>query len=36
MTHAMAFVTSVMEHRLEREITQWVHHEGSFQQPIIP
>ena len=25
----MAFVTPVMEHWLEREIAQWVHHEGS-------
>ena len=30
----MAFVTPVVEHWLEREITQWIHHEGSTQQPI--
>ena len=26
----MAFVTPVVEHWLEREIAQWVHHEGSI------
>ena len=26
--HTTAFVTPVVEHRLEREIAQWVHHEG--------
>ena len=26
-----AFVTPVMEHWLEREISQWVHHEGSIR-----
>ena len=25
-----------MEHRLEQEIAQWVHHEGLIQQPIEP
>ena len=30
----MAFVTSVMELWLEREIAQWVHHEGSIRRPI--
>ena len=29
ITHTMAFVTPVMEHWLEWEIAQWVHHEGS-------
>ena len=29
----MTFVTPV-EHWLEREIAQWVHHEGSIQRPI--
>ena len=28
--------TPVVEHWLEREIAQWVHHEGSIQQPIAP
>ena len=28
MYHPTAFVTLVMEHWLEREIAQWVHHEG--------
>ena len=27
--HTMAFVTPVVEHWLEREVAQWVHHEGS-------
>ena len=26
-----AFVTPVVEHWLEREIAQWVHHEGSIR-----
>ena len=26
--HTTAFVTPVVEHWLEREIAQWVHHEG--------
>ena len=28
--HTTAFVAPVMEHWLEREIAQWVHHEGSI------
>ena len=28
--HTTAFVTPAMEHWLEREIGQWVHHEGSI------
>ena len=32
----MAFVKPVVEHWLEREIAQWVHHEGSFRRPIAP
>ena len=28
----MAFGTPVMEHWLEREITQWVHHGGLIQR----
>ena len=31
-----AFVTPVVEHWLEWEIAQWVHHEGSIRQPIAP
>ena len=27
------FVTPVVEHWLEREISQWVHHEGSIRRP---
>ena len=34
--HTMAFVTPVEEHWLEREIAQWVHHEGSIRRPITP
>ena len=30
----MAFVTPVIEHWLEQEIAQCVHHEESIQQPI--
>ena len=30
IAHAMAFVTPVMVHWLEREIAQWVHHEGAL------
>ena len=32
----MAFVTPVVEHWLEREIAQWVHHEESIWRPITP
>ena len=34
ITHTSAFVTSVVEHWLEREIAQVVHHEGSIIRPI--
>ena len=30
ITHTTAFVTPVVEHWLELEIVQWVHHEGSI------
>ena len=36
MTHTTAFVSPVVEHWLEREIAQWVHHEGSIQRSIAP
>ena len=36
ITHTTAFVTPVVEHWLEREIAQWVHHEGSIRRPIVP
>ena len=36
ITHTTTFVTPVMEHWLEREIAQWVHHEGSIWWPITP
>ena len=34
--HTTAFVTPVVEQWLEREIAQWVHHEGSIRHPIEP
>ena len=34
ITHTTAFVTPVVKHWLEREIVQWVHHEGSIRRPI--
>ena len=34
ITHTMTFVTPVVEQWLEREIAQWVHHEGLIRQPI--
>ena len=36
IAHTMAVVTPAMEPWLEQEIAQWVHHEGSIQQPITP
>ena len=36
IAHTTAFATQLVEHWLEREIGQWVHHEGSIQQPIEP
>ena len=36
ITHTTAFVTPVVEHWLEWEIAQWVHHEGSIRRPIAP
>ena len=36
IAHTTAFVTPVVEHWLEQEIVQWVHHEGSIRQPIAP
>ena len=36
IAHTTAFVTPVVEHWLEREIAQWVHHEGSIRWPIAP
>ena len=36
ITHTTAFVTPVVEHWLEREIAQWVHHKGSIRRPIEP
>ena len=36
ITHATAFVTPVVEHWVELEIAQWVHHEGLIRRPIAP
>ena len=36
IAYTTAFVTPVIEHWLEREIAQWVHHEGSIRRPITP
>ena len=36
IAHTTAFVTLVVEHWLEREIAQWVDHEGLIQQPLVP
>ena len=30
IAHTTAFVTPVVEHWLEQEIAQWVHHDGSI------
>ena len=32
IAHTTAFITPIVEHRLEQEIAQWVHHEGSIQR----
>ena len=34
--HTTTFVTPVVEHWPEQEITQWVHHEGSIEWLIAP
>ena len=31
ITHTTAFVTPVVEHWLEQDTAQWVHHEGLIQ-----
>ena len=36
IAHTTVFVTPVVEHWLEQEIAQWVHHEGLIQQSITP
>ena len=36
ITHTTALVTPVVEHRLQQEIAQWVHHEGLIRRPIAP
>ena len=36
ITHTTVFVKPVMEHWLERQIAQWVHHEGSIRRLIAP
>ena len=32
IAHPTSFVTPVVEHWLEREIAEWVHHEGSIRR----
>ena len=36
LAHTTVFVTPVVENWLERELAQWVHHEGSTRWPIAP
>ena len=36
ITHTTAFDSQVVEHWLEWEIAQWVHHEGSIRRSIAP
>ena len=36
IAHTNAFVTPVVEHWMEQEIAQWIHHEGSIRRPIAP
>ena len=36
ITHTTAFLKPVVDYWLEREIAQWVHHEGSIRRPIAP
>ena len=36
IVHTTAFVAPVVEHWLEREIAEWVHHEGPIWQFITP
>ena len=36
IAHTMTFVIPVVDHWLERQIAQWVHHEGSIRRPIAP
>ena len=34
IAHTTAFVTLVVDHWLEREVAQWIHHEGSTDDPL--
>ena len=34
--HTTDVAIPVVEHWLEREIAQWIHHEGSIRRPIAP
>ena len=35
IAHTTAFVTPVVEHWLEQEIAQWVHHEGALMVAVM-
>ena len=36
IAHTMIFVTPVVNHWIERDKAQWIHHEGSIQRPMPP
>ena len=36
ISHTTTFVTPVVDHWLERVLSQWVHHEGSIRRPNAP
>ena len=36
IAHTTAFFNTFGEHWLEREMAQWVHHEGLIRRPIPP
>ena len=36
LLNASSQITPVVEHWLEREIAEWVHHEGLIRRPIAP
>ena len=36
ITYTTVFIAPILEHWLEREIAQWVHHEGLIRRLIAP